>query len=202
MEINNLPSQWRMALIRQIKIIKKHFQEGSSILEIGCGQGLLLEELKKYFNVIGVEPSISASKISRLKGVETITGYFQDVVNNELKDKKFNLVIVSHVVEHIKDYSSFIDQILKILSNNGQILFIQTNYLGLMPRYLKSDWYAWVPEQHYWHFTPNGLTYILEKKGLTVKKIEYSSLAHGNIISFSYLIIPQTGDQFHLLAGL
>ena len=193
-----MPSQWKQALIRQSEIIKKNLNKGASVLEIGCGQGLLLSMLANDFNVYGIEPSISASGIGREKGINIKTGYFP---SDYFKDKKFDFIIISQVLEHVKDFNIFIDKLSDSLSFNGKILFAQTNFLGLMPRFLKSDWYAWVPEQHFWHFSPRGLRFILKSKNFFIKKIEYSSLEHNNnILSRFFKIFPTTGDQFFLLA--
>ena len=49
------------------------------ILEIGCGEGILLQELsKKGFNVQGIEPSEAASERVRKKNMGCVTGYFPD----------------------------------------------------------------------------------------------------------------------------
>ncbi len=193
-----LPEQWKDGILKQVKVIKHGLMSGGNILEIGCGQGLLLEELKKEgFNVVGVEPSVSGSVIASRKGLNVINDNFP---SETLKNKKYDLIILSQVLEHIKDPGMFIDEILVILSKGGKILFVQTNWKGLIPRYLKSRWHAWVPEQHYWHFTPKGLAYILKKKGCIVERIEYYSLEHSNhILSRVTKIIPNQGDQFHML---
>jgi len=196
--VNDLPHQWKVGILKQIKIIQHNMLVGDKVLEIGCGQGMLLEELKKEgVDVVGIEPSVSGSLVASQKGLNIINDNFP---SETLKGKKYDLIILAQVLEHIKDPGLFIDEILSILSKKGKILFVQTNWKGLMPRFFKSSWYAWVPEQHYWHFTPKGLAYILEKKGCIVEKIEYYSLEHNmHIISQLANIIPRQGDQFHLL---
>lgn len=199
--VNELPEQWKESILKQIKIIKHGLMSGGKILEIGCGQGWLMEELiKEGFNVEGIDPSVSGSVIAARKGLNIINDKFP---SETLKDKKYDLIILSQVLEHIKNPGLFIDEILAILSKKGKILFVQTNWQGLMPRYLKSKWYAWVPEQHYWHFTPKGLAYILKKKGCIIEDIEYCSLEHRNhILSRVTKIIPNQGDQFHMLVSI
>ena len=193
-----LPEQWKEGILKQVKVIKHGLMSGGKILEIGCGQGWLLEELKKEgFNVVGIEPSVSGSVIAAQKGLNIINDKFP---SEQLKDDKYHLIILSQVLEHIKDPELFIDKIMKILCPKGKVLFVQTNWQGLMPRLFKSTWYAWVPDQHYWHFTPKGLTYILNKKKFIVESVEYYSLEHGNhILSRFTNIIPNLGDQFHIL---
>ena len=79
---------------------------------------------------------------------------------------------------------------------------VQTHWLGVMPQRYKEKWYAWVPEQHFWHFTPQGLEGIAGPLGLVREAVEYSSLVHvrpeGSINQFSKvaLTIPGGGISF------
>jgi len=197
-DMEDLPKQWRNGLIKQIKIIRRFLLPGSRLLEIGCGQGLLLEALKKDgYKVAGIEPSVSGSKKAAEKGLDVINDYFP---SNRIEGQKFDLVILSQVLEHINNLHFFLNHLAAALTKNGKILFVQTNWKGLMPRYFKSRWYAWVPDQHYWHFTPKGLAIILERKGFQVEKVEYYSLEHNNhLLSRLASIVPTLADQFHMI---
>jgi 2-polyprenyl-3-methyl-5-hydroxy-6-metoxy-1,4-benzoquinol methylase len=194
----DLPWEWKKSLKMQESLIKKYLDINKKILEIGCGSGFLLQSLHDYgYNVSGIEPSFKAVELARNKGLNVYCDIFPSKL---LKDKKFDLIIMSHVLEHIKDTTEIINEVKNHLNPGGLFLLIQTNYEGIVPRLKKDNWYAWVPEQHYWHFTPKGLTKLLEKEEFKVLKTEYSTIVHGNMLSFIYMIIPKTGDQFHLLA--
>lgn len=199
-DYHKLPWQWRKSLDMQVKLIKKHLKKDGHILEIGCGQGLLLKLLKKEsYNVTGLEPSIAASSTARSSGLNVITGEFpQDIPTNT----EYDLIIMSHVLEHLENPLEVIKEIRKITKKDGKLLLIQTNYKGLVPKRYKEKWYAWVPEHHFWHFSPEGLQLILKKQGYHTLQNEYSSLVHGSLISYLPLIIPKTGDQFHLMAEI
>lgn len=196
--IDELPRQWRNSILKQCNLIENNFDKNIKILEIGCGQGLMLKELQnRGYNVIGLEPSVEASKIARNKKLNVVTGYFPETKVEE----KFDLIIISHVLEHIEDYKKFIESLEKVIKSNGCLLLTQTNYKGLIPRIQKDSWYAWVPEQHFWHFTPNGLAFIFNKFGYKKIKLIRSSLVHGlTPITFIAELFPILGDQFHLLA--
>ena len=196
----DLPWQWKKSLNMQEMLIKKYLDTNKKILEIGCGSGFLIKDLQNYgYNVFGVEPSIQAVELARNKGLDVTCDIFPGKL---LKDKKFDLIIMSHVLEHIKDTNEIINEVKKHLNPGGLFLLIQTNYKGIVPRLKKDNWYAWVPDQHNWHFTPKGLAKLLEKEEFKILKTEYSTIVHGDIISFICMIIPRAGDQFHLLARL
>ena len=177
-EVSDMPYQWRKAVLMQARLVEKYLPIGSSILEIGCGEGLFLRELsKRGFKVSGVEPSKTASEFARISGLNVIQGYFPDTHI----PGSFDAVVISQVLEHVPDPISFLRS-SGALAPNGYILLVQTNWRGLMPRIYRQHWYAWVPDQHYWHFTPKGLRLIFKELNWQVVKLEYSSLSHNNNI--------------------
>lgn len=198
-DLTDLPKQWQTALRMQAHLLESHMRHGATILEIGCGEGFLLRLLsQKKFSVYGIEASISSSKRARDSGLDVRTGYFPDVIPDVL----FDGIILSQVLEHIADPVSFLRSIVRH-APGALLLLIQTNYRGLMPRLFPSTWYAWVPEQHYWHFTPQGLSLILRAAGIEPLVTEYSSLVHGNRrLSQLGTWLPKLGDQFHLLSRI
>ena len=77
-----------------------------NVLEIGAGEGSLLQELVDHRfgkNLFALEISksgidiINKRKIKKLKEVKLFDGYMIPY-----KDKKFDLVILSHVIEHVE----------------------------------------------------------------------------------------------------
>ena len=199
-QLQDLPPQWQQALQMQVAFLSKHLRPHASILEIGCGEGILLEQLQKQeFHVTGIEPSIEASQHARSAGIEVRTGYFPDVVPAQAIDA----VILSQVLEHLPDPLETIRNIQKVCPG-GKLILIQTNWRGLMPRLLGRKWYAWVPDQHFWHFTPNGFDYLFQKLGIQVIEVQYSSLVHKRfrVLSNVAATFRGWGDQFHLMAQL
>lgn len=197
-EVADLPRQWRAALEGQVQLIRQFVPAGAKVLEIGCGEGFLLGLLsaRKYV-VTGVEPSAAASARARTKGLNVFTGYFP----NGAVDGTYDAIILSQVVEHLKDPRNVLLEAQKKLKEEGVLLLVQANWRGLVPRVLKERWYAWVPEQHYWHFTGTGMAHILRTLGFDLLALRYSSLEHGDdMLSRIASLIPRGGDQFHLLA--
>ncbi len=197
--IHDLHTDWQMLIRMQAKMIAENFNKDAEILEIGCGEGILLDEVRKlgFTNVQGIEPSTTASARAQRKGLNVRNAYFDVGVT----DKKFNLVMMSHVYEHIEDPLAFIEKVKGILKSNGSIMLTQTNYKALLPRFRKEKWYAWVPDQHFWHFTPAGLKKIFKKFGLNTYALNYCTLVHPR--SKLYRIarkLPFLQDQFIIIA--
>jgi 2-polyprenyl-3-methyl-5-hydroxy-6-metoxy-1,4-benzoquinol methylase len=199
--LDDLPPQWKKSIIMQIQTLSNYLQPGARILEIGCGEGILIYELQKLgFNVQGVEPGKSSSERARKKGLDVITGYF---IGSEIKSV-FDAVIFSHVLEHLPKPIAVLKQASSLLSTDGYLLLIQTNYEGIVPRWYKERWYAWSTHEHYWHFTPKGLKYITRQVSLHPVTCEYSSLVHeqGRLVTLLAQfgsIFPTFYNQFHML---
>src|SRR6266704_2419009 len=117
---------------------------------------------------MGVEPSEVASARARQRSLDVVTGYFP---NSQVRGP-FDAVVLSQVLEHLADPGACLAEIARI-TPNGYLLLVQTNYRGLVPRLQRGRWYAWAPQQHFWHFTPGGLSRILSEAGFTLVACEF-----------------------------
>ena len=93
---------------------------------------------------------------------------------NPITEKKFDLVILSEVIEHTNDPTSLIKSISN-LQNQGGLIYITTpNYNSLEHKILKSDYGIFSYPEHLSYFTIASLDILLRKNGY--KKIYgYSS---------------------------
>jgi 2-polyprenyl-3-methyl-5-hydroxy-6-metoxy-1,4-benzoquinol methylase len=201
--VDELPEEWKLCIRRQCRLLARHLPNNARVLEVGCGEGLLLSELSKLgFNVEGIEPSESGSFRARRKGLNVATGYFPQ----RQPAGHFDAVILSHVLEHLSDPIAILQSTSRI-APLGYLLLIQTHYKGLIPRWDKANWYAWAPHEHFWHFTPEGLKRLSHSLGFRPVACEFSSLIHGarraaKLASTISSLIPSALDQFHLLLKL
>jgi cyclopropane fatty-acyl-phospholipid synthase-like methyltransferase len=103
----------------------------SAILDLGCGYGSFLSFLqsKKYINVTGVD--LSTQEISICKKLFKLYIFVQEDVLNFVSrtDKKFDVVYLSHVIEHIKKENlfEFLDGVKRILNDGGFFLIVAPN---------------------------------------------------------------------------
>lgn len=197
--VADLPPQWKKSVLRQADLVSKYVRPSGRILEIGCGEGIFLKELRKRgYYAEGIEPSQSASQRARDAGLKVTTGSFPDT---RIKGS-FDALVMNHVLEHSLNPILFLENASGITSS-GTIFLMQSNWKGLVSKIQRESWHAWAPDHHYWHFTPAGLKQILRILQWRVLKIRYSSLYHGNsLISRVGAIIPGQGDQFHMVAKI
>jgi 2-polyprenyl-3-methyl-5-hydroxy-6-metoxy-1,4-benzoquinol methylase len=93
-----------------VDIISQHFPDKSiSILDIGCARGGLLSELRSrgYENAQGIDPSRDCVDACTAKGLVASQGRLEDEPQGQ-----YDLVILSHVLEHVWDVPRAVKGIL------------------------------------------------------------------------------------------
>lgn len=191
--LENLPWDWKHGIELQVEMLSSLLPPQANILEIGCGEGILLNELQQRgFSVCGVEPSTSGVARAKQRGLNVVHGYYSGNVLQE----KFSCVVMSHVLEHLAEPAQFLETVIGNLKPDGIIMLVQTNYQGIIPRVKGKRWYAWVADHHYWHFSVSGLNFLLNKVNYTPIGLKYCSLVHnhGALYKLSQ-VYHKFGDQ-------
>lgn len=105
------------------EIINVHCDKNAKILDVGCSTGHLLYLLKKsdFKNLEGIDPSPECSNIAKIKfNVNVITS---DLFSFKTQ-KKYDLIILSSVLEHLQLVEDGLQKVRKLLSPNGQVIII------------------------------------------------------------------------------
>jgi len=140
--------------------IKKTQQELSYILDIGCSTGYLLSLFKTNgYNVLGMDPSPKCKDIAIQEyGVNVRTGTLDTI---PIKNEKYDVIILSHVLEHIVDLSNFILKLKSILSPKG-IIYIEVPDVQNIN--LPFGYFSF---EHVNYFSKRSLTNLMAKYGLS-----------------------------------
>lgn len=87
--------------------------KGTTICDVGCGTGVLLEHIKKAHpevtRLMGVDFAIDDA--NALDGIEYTASKIESL---PFKDDEFDTVICTHVIEHILDYRAAIAELRRI----------------------------------------------------------------------------------------
>jgi len=98
--------------------------EKLKILEIGCGTGYLLSQLKlRGAEVLGIEPGDQGQEGARRFNIPVI----QDFFPSPKISGKFDIIILYGVLEHISSPESFLRNVLIYLENEGHIVISVPN---------------------------------------------------------------------------
>lgn len=165
----------RLALFLKTGIIPP-----ADVLEIGSHEGLFLKMAKeKGFNVLGIEPNIYAVKHSVENGVATIQGYFEEVFD-KIKNRKFDIVALFHVLEHMPDYLENLKKIKTLMNPGGYLIIEVPNSESYRSKKYGDDW-IYVYEEHLHNFFPKKIKKNLEDLGFVIKNIHIRDFDFGNL---------------------
>lgn len=107
-----------------LKLLKPNKKD--KVLDIGCGTGIWMNKLAPDVkSVLGVDVSkgmleIAKQKTAKHKNVELIYSKFP---TSKLKGKKFDKILSSLVLNHIRDIDGFFREVNKLLKKGGRIVF-------------------------------------------------------------------------------
>lgn len=136
------------------------------MLDLGSGVGSFVDEMQKHgWEVTGLEPDADARKVGReLYGVHlSDTKEFY-----QLNAGTFDAITMWHVLEHVHDLSAYIQQLGRILKENGKLLIAVPNYTSLDAEKYGEYWAAYDVPRHLYHFSPKSMQYLVEKHGLKI----------------------------------
>ncbi len=107
---------------------EKYFRNtrNKKILEIGCGDGGVVQYLKGENEVYAADISKNAVKFLREKGIKA---FLVDVSKEKLPfgDSSFDAVIALEVFEHLKSPQSAAEEIQRVLRKNGRLIISTPN---------------------------------------------------------------------------
>ena len=147
-------------------LLKQHLRDDeNNILDIGCGSGLMLNVLKDFGKVYGMDCSDEAIKFSKLVfDGQVIKGCLPyDIPYNQ---NYFNVILALDVIEHIEKDKEALSVLKDYLCNNG-ILIITVP--ALMCLWSNHD----VLHQHKRRYTVKELNIKIEQAGFQIERISY-----------------------------
>lgn len=156
----------KYALNWKAGLLKKN-APGRTALDFGCGTGEFLQTLKnKGWTIEGVEPSeLARSKASHNTQQEIHTSL------NEISGKQFDAISAWHVIEHVPDLESTIQQLKNLLKKDGTIFIAVPNYESPDAEKYKDSWAGYDVPRHLWHFSKKSMNQLLQANGLKVVDI-------------------------------
>ncbi|MBI3485942.1 class I SAM-dependent methyltransferase [Candidatus Daviesbacteria bacterium] len=178
-EIPNLKKTY----LNVLKPYLKELTRTDKILEIGCGNGFLLEELFKmgYSQISGIEPSLEAVR-SASKNIKK--KIIRDILKKGIfPQNSFKFIFLFQTLDHIPNPNQLLSECFKLLKKNGIILAFNHDFNSLFVKLLK-DKSPIIDIEHTFFYTPQTARLLFEKNRFQVLGI-YSPK---NIISLNYLI--------------
>ena len=164
--VKNITLKRKLRLINECLLHQNSISRPEkNILDIGAGTGDFLKVCKaNLWNVFGTEPDIEARNIAAKKGVLL----HKDV--SHFTDKKFEIITLWHVLEHVENLDEYISTLEKLLSKNGTLIIAVPNYKSYDANYYSKFWAAFDVPRHLWHFSETSISKLFAPVNLKVEK--------------------------------
>ncbi|MCH3883788.1 class I SAM-dependent methyltransferase [Tenacibaculum sp. MSW2] len=152
-------------LKRKLKLINSFNSEEKTILDIGAGTGDFLATCKNdNWQVLGIEPNKKAREIAASKNIT-----LQENIS-VVKNKKFDVITLWHVLEHVENLEEYIQQLKALLKENGTLIIAVPNYKSYDANHYKKYWAAFDVPRHLWHFSQTSISKLFSKENITIVK--------------------------------
>lgn len=165
-------------VLSQIRKFKKH----GRILDIGCGPGFFLDEARKQgWEVSGVDLS-SWSKghckdhfaIDIHRGVLETAGF---------SERSFDAVVMNDFIEHVSDPKATLEEVRRILKNDGVIYLSTPDIESALSRALRAKWWG-INKYHLFYFSKKTLERLFQIVGF--KSLHY--YPYPRVFSLNYWV--------------
>ena len=169
---------------------------GTRLLDVGCGRGTLL----RYARAAGVEAygvERPSSEAHALPGI-----FYGDLEACQFPTGHFRLVVLWHVLEHLRDPEAALREICRILEPGGWLTVAVPNYGGAQARAAVGRWFHLDLPRHLWHFPSASLRLLLEKTGLQPVRCSTFSLEYDWYGTLQSWMNRAFGDENGLYAVL
>ena len=166
------------------RIVKQYgLTRDSLVVDIGSNVGLLLDCFSKFsIKTIGVDASENIVEQARKNGIETIHGFFNESIVNEIifKYGKADVITATNVFAHIQDYESFMKSLLKLLKNNGIFVFQAPHFLEL----IKNFEYDTIYHEHVSYLSLKPLKKLFEKFNMEIFDVQKTEIDGGSLTCY------------------
>lgn len=204
-DIHRYANQVDNELLENVSVIEKTVHDPkkkAKILDVGFGDGHLLAALSKIGystnNLYGYE--VNSQKIERvayilqnkygLHGMETHLYSCKSILNI---GQKFDVVILSSVLEHLMDPKEMIDSIRLLLNKNGILIITQLPNIDCSWVHItKGAFKHFSSPTHYTHWGKKSIRYFLTMEGYQNINIGYKVEKKVNLSKMIRFIRPFT----------
>jgi 2-polyprenyl-3-methyl-5-hydroxy-6-metoxy-1,4-benzoquinol methylase len=146
---------------REVKLFRRHCESGA-VLDVGCGSGAFLYQLKQRFpgayEILGTDVSGAPLDYAESKGVPVVRG---DFLAHDFGAKKFDVVTFWAVLEHLLEPKRFLEKAASIVKPGGFCFVLVPNMRSFAVRAIGKR-YRYIYPQHLNYFTASTLRRIVE----------------------------------------
>lgn len=161
------------------------------IIDIGAGDFSLLEGVGRMYKQAELHAINVSYKEDFFEGIKV----HHQMLENFQTDDFFDVIILSHIMEHIATFSDFLSA-LKRICHERTLLYVEVPYQLGVTLFLRRNFHT----QHINYFSPESLRYLFEENGFLLQNLEfdrsgYSVYGIPGIIRASFKVGKEAKDM-------
>ena len=168
LEVQRFHAEWLCTFLRDRA-------PGARLLDIGFGRGYLMRLAQAHgFEVYGLDSS--------QRQVDGLSPYFGQRVarvvvgEEEIPWQGFDLVVMSHVLEHLPEPAAVLEEVRGLLNPGGLLYLAVPDMQSMHFKLFGKRWDVVNPLVHFQYFTHESLTRLVEQCGFDrVERVNYPS---------------------------
>ena len=142
-------------------LIKTAHPAAKNVLEVGCNAGFILKGLNQLgYSVWGTD--LSSTAVRAAKEYYGLDSLYLSEFPPEDKAGSFDVLIASHVIEHVLEPRAFAEQCARFLRNDGIIIIRTPNVDSLGMRCFRGHYPVFCPPIHLNYFSTRTLASLLD----------------------------------------
>lgn len=162
------------------------FVANGSLLDVGCGNGRYLDGMKKLgWHIKGVEFNEGAVNVCRLSNLDVHHG---DIFSANFDSDSFDVINISHVIEHVPGPKELFAELSRILKKNGVLIIKTPNSNALARPLFNTNWYANDVPRHIYLFSEKSLSLLSGICGLKMLQLRTRTSAKIILNSIDYVM--------------
>jgi SAM-dependent methyltransferase len=145
--------------------LKKRFlKKNDLVVEIGCNDGLMLQNFKKDYNILGVDPATNVILRALKKNITSIPEFFTDDIAKKIVNEwgQAKLIYGNNCIAHLNNLKDVANGVSRLLKKGG-VFVIECNYWGRM---VQDTNYGLIYHDHFSYFSVQNLKNFGKKYGL------------------------------------
>ncbi|GAA5262973.1 methyltransferase domain-containing protein [Methanocalculus sp. MC3] len=152
----------------------------SKVMEIASNDGYLLQYFKSLkIPFFGIDPAKGPAKEAEVKGIETITDFFNAYSAKELARNRGqqDLIIGNNVLAHVPDINNFVAGLAIILSPHGTVTMEFPHLMEI----IRDTQFDTIYHEHYFYLSLATVKSIFMKHGLRIYDVEKLNTHGGSL---------------------
>ena len=156
------------------------FVPDGKLLDVGCGKGDYLVEMKKMgWNVFGVEFAYAGVLTAQKRGLEVFHG---SIVDAPFSDNMFDFIRLEDVLEHLPNPLETMIILRNLLKDNGRVRITVPNLDAFTFKLFGTYWFPLETPRHLFMYSPSSIRNLAELAGFHVQNMTIRSHKEVDVI--------------------